>query len=38
MIPAHGDRRVDDPWGAIEACYEAGWTDGVASMPRWAPV
>ena len=33
MIPAHGDRRVADPWEAIEACYEAGWTDGLPVVP-----
>ena len=25
--------KVDDPWGAIEACYEAGWSDGLPVVP-----
>ncbi len=33
MIPAHGDQRVEDPWEAIEACYDAGWTDGLPVVP-----
>ena len=33
MIPTHGDVQVDDPWQAIEACYEAGWSDGLPVVP-----
>ena len=33
VIPAQGDRQVDDPWEAIEACYTAGWTDGLPVVP-----
>ena len=29
----HGDLAVDDPWEAIEACYEAGWSDGLPVVP-----
>jgi hypothetical protein len=25
--------QVDDPWAAIEACYDAGWTDGLPVVP-----
>ncbi|MCP3938204.1 MAG: hypothetical protein GY708_22885 [Actinomycetia bacterium] len=28
-----GPLDVDDPWDAIEACYEAGWTDGLPVVP-----
>ena len=28
-----GNRDVDDPWQAIEACYDAGWTDGLPVVP-----
>ena len=38
MIPAHGDRRVGDPWEAIEACYQAGWTDGLPVVPPTEPL
>ncbi len=38
MIPAHGDRQVDDPWEAIEACYTAGWTDGLPVVPPTEPL
>ncbi len=38
MIPAHGDRRASDPWAAIEACYEAGWTDGLPVVPPTEPL
>ena len=38
MIPAHGDRLVDDPWEAIEACYEAGWSDGLPVVPPTEPL
>ena len=38
MIPAHGDRRVEDPWEAIEACYDAGWTDGLPVVPPTEPL
>jgi len=24
---------VDDPWAAIEVCYERGWTDGLPVVP-----
>ena len=24
---------VADPWAAIEACYERGWTDGLPVVP-----
>jgi hypothetical protein len=24
---------VEDPWAAIEACYERGWTDGLPVVP-----
>ena len=24
---------LDDPWQAIEACYEQGWTDGLPVVP-----
>jgi hypothetical protein len=24
---------VEDPWSAIEACYERGWTDGLPVVP-----
>src|SRR5262249_47089303 len=24
---------VPDPWAAIEACYENGWTDGLPGVP-----
>lgn len=24
---------LDDPWQAIEACYEQGWTDGLPAVP-----
>jgi len=34
----HGDRAVDDPWQAIEACYEAGWTDGLPVVPPTEPL
>lgn len=27
------DRLVDDPWEAIEACFDAGWTDGLPVVP-----
>jgi hypothetical protein len=30
-MPPHLE--VDDPWQAIEACYEAGWTDGLPVVP-----
>ena len=33
MTTMHGDRLVDDPWEAIEACYDAGWTDGLPVVP-----
>ncbi|MGH7535988.1 MAG: hypothetical protein ACREMG_10405, partial [Gemmatimonadales bacterium] len=37
MAAAMGPERegidVDDPWGAIEACYEQGWTDGLPVVP-----
>lgn len=32
-LSIHDDRHVDDPWQAIEACYEAGWTDGLPVVP-----
>lgn len=38
VVPAHGDRQVDDPWEAIEACYTAGWTDGLPVVPPTEPL
>ena len=38
MIPGDGDRRASDPWEAIEACYEAGWTDGLPVVPPTEPL
>ncbi len=38
MIPAHGEQRVSDPWDAIEACYAAGWTDGLPVVPPTEPL
>ncbi|MYB04054.1 MAG: thioredoxin, partial [Acidimicrobiaceae bacterium] len=38
MIPVRLDRRVDDPWEAIEACYDAGWTDGLPVVPPTEPL
>lgn len=32
-LSIHDDRIVDDPWQAIEACYAAGWTDGLPVVP-----
>ena len=29
----HGNLAVDDAWEAIEACYEAGWSDGLPVVP-----
>lgn len=28
-----GDQQVEDPWQAIEACFEAGWSDGLPVVP-----
>lgn len=33
MEPDREGLDVDDPWGAIEACYELGWTDGLPVVP-----
>ena len=37
MAAAMGRERegidLDDPWQAIEACYEQGWTDGLPVVP-----
>ena len=27
---------VDDPWQAIEACFDQGWTDGLPVVPPTA--
>jgi hypothetical protein len=32
------DRLVEDPWEAIEACYDAGWTDGLPVVPPTEPL
>ena len=29
----HGALEVQDPWQAVEACFEAGWTDGLPVVP-----
>jgi hypothetical protein len=29
---------VEDPWRAIEACYERGWTDGLPVVPPTEPL
>jgi hypothetical protein len=29
---------VDDPWAAIEVCYERGWTDGLPVVPPTEPL
>jgi len=29
---------VADPWGAIEACYAEGWTDGLPVVPPTEPL
>ena len=36
----HGVAHIDvaDPWQAIEACYERGWTDGLPVVPPTAPL
>jgi len=35
---AHPGIDVDDPWGAIEACFEQGWTDGLPVVPPTIPL
>ncbi len=37
-MPAHADLEIDDPWQAIEACYDAGWTDGLPVVPPTEPL
>lgn len=32
------DLQLDDPWAAIEACYEAGWSDGLPVVPPTEPL
>lgn len=32
-LPVSGDLEVADPLEAIEACHEAGWTDGLPVVP-----
>ena len=32
-IRFHGDLQSDDPWEAVEACYAAGWSDGLPVVP-----
>ena len=29
---------VDDPWQAVEACFEHEWTDGLPVVPATAPL
>lgn len=33
MSPEREGVDFDDPWQAIEACYEHGWTDGLPAVP-----
>jgi hypothetical protein len=35
---AHPGIDVADPWTAIEACYERGWTDGLPVVPPTVPL
>ena len=30
--------QLSDPWQAIEACYDAGWTDGLPVVPPTEPL
>jgi hypothetical protein len=32
-VPDRPGIDVDDPWTAIEACYDRGWTDGLPVVP-----
>ncbi|MEZ5376900.1 MAG: hypothetical protein R2733_10350 [Acidimicrobiales bacterium] len=33
MPTSERDLLVDDPWAAIEACFDAGWSDGLPVVP-----
>src|SRR5262245_35964975 len=38
MVTSGDGIDVEDPWQAIEACYAAGWTDGLPVVPPTAPL
>ncbi|MCY3608591.1 MAG: hypothetical protein OXG57_09120 [Acidimicrobiaceae bacterium] len=37
-MTSNGDLELTDLWQAIEACYEAGWTDGLPVVPPTEPL
>ncbi|WP_428115977.1 hypothetical protein [Candidatus Poriferisodalis sp.] len=37
-MTAERDVELNDPWQAIEACFEAGWTDGLPVVPPTEPL